>query len=232
MSKRLASFNRASTPTKTPVKQVQADASPSPSRLTESTYHRKVRSLLQDLRTICRSWDELVKIDGLRAVTTLVDTRTDLDNVLGSLPDGKNPTSFIVSWRIETMEQCIETISAVISKLRKQYSKMNTVMDTLEEVFFEACKMKGFTWAQEEPLWCTWPLEKFVNEIPALLQPYGRSLQEQIEIAEDLRSHNLTFEESRKLVVSWTSQSYLEADDWTREWEELCAVEVDRWNIR
>lgn len=71
-----------------------------------------------------------------------------------------------------------------------------------------------------------------MNEMPALLQPYGRSLQQQIDIAEELRSHGRTFEESRKLVVSWTSQSHLEADDWTREWEELCAVEVDRWNTR
>lgn len=38
---------------------------------------------------------------------------------------------------------------------------MNTIMDSLDEVFFEACKMKGFAWVHEEPLWCTWSLEKF-----------------------------------------------------------------------
>jgi len=130
------------------------------------------------------------------------------------------------------MEKCIESISTVILKLKRQFSKMNTIVDNLEEVFFEACKMKGFTWAHEEPLWCTWPLEKFVDEIPALLLPYSRTLQHQIEVADDLRSHALGFEESRKLVVTWTSQSYLEADDWTNEWEDLCEAEIDRWITR
>jgi len=130
------------------------------------------------------------------------------------------------------MEKCIESINAVVSKLKKQYSKMNTIMDNIEDIFFEACKMKGFAWAHEEPMWCTWPLEKFVNEIPALLQPYGHALQYQIDVAEDLRGHALNFEESRKLVVSWASQAHLEADDWTIDWEELCEAEIDRWNTR
>lgn len=71
-----------------------------------------------------------------------------------------------------------------------------------------------------------------MNEVPTLLQPYGRSLQHQIDVAEDLRSHALSFEQSRKLVASWTTQSYLETDDWAFEWEELCEGEIDKWNAR
>lgn len=34
-------------------------------------------------------------------------------------------------------------------------------MESLEEVIYEAHRMKGWNWVHEEPLWCTWTLEKF-----------------------------------------------------------------------
>lgn len=45
----------------------------------ESTYHRKVRTLLYDLRTVTENWDDIVLVDGLKAAKSLVDTRTDLE---------------------------------------------------------------------------------------------------------------------------------------------------------
>jgi hypothetical protein len=38
---------------------------------------------------------------------------------------------------------------------------MNVVIENMEAVLFEAHKVKGWKWATEEPLWVTWPLEKF-----------------------------------------------------------------------
>jgi len=70
---RLASFRGPSTPSASPVQ------SSSPSRVTESTYHRKVRTLLQELCSITQTWDDLVLFDGLKAATSLIDTRTDLE---------------------------------------------------------------------------------------------------------------------------------------------------------
>lgn len=85
MSSRLASFRGPSTPSSSPVqvKQVkQPPSSPSSSSKTiESTYHRKLRTHLHELRTICRTWDDLILADGLKAARSLVDTRTDLEYV-------------------------------------------------------------------------------------------------------------------------------------------------------
>lgn len=75
MSTRLASFRGPSTPTSSPAPHPPA----SPSRHTESTFHRKTRSLLQELRAIADTWHELVLIDGVRAARELVDTRTELE---------------------------------------------------------------------------------------------------------------------------------------------------------
>jgi len=84
MSSRLASFRGPSTPTTSPAAPQRYPNSPaSPSRATppESTFHRKTRTLLQELRSIADTWDDLVLIDGLKAARELVNTRTDLECV-------------------------------------------------------------------------------------------------------------------------------------------------------
>ena len=103
MSGRLASFKGPSTP-------LSPDSSPSgrkkysnnrgavagykegatlapdfPGRELESTFHRKIRALLLEVRSICRLWSDIVLHDGLKAAKTLVDTRTELECVSESV---------------------------------------------------------------------------------------------------------------------------------------------------
>jgi len=40
-------------------------------------------------------------------------------------------------------------------------TEMNIVIDNMESLLYEAHKTKGWKWVQEEPLWVTWPMEKF-----------------------------------------------------------------------
>ena len=102
MSGRLASFKGPSTP-------LSLDSSPSgkkkatnrgavtsnkggvgptpptsPGRELESTFHRKIRALLLEIRSICRLWSDIVLHDGLKAAKTLVDARTGLECVFKS----------------------------------------------------------------------------------------------------------------------------------------------------
>jgi hypothetical protein len=79
---RLASFRGPSSPSVSPVRAKQPSVPSSPSRVSESTFHRKIRTLLQELRGIAQSWDNLVLVDGLRAAKSLVDARTELEYVL------------------------------------------------------------------------------------------------------------------------------------------------------
>lgn len=68
--------------------------------------------------------------------------------------------------------------------------------------------------------------------MPNLLPPYHRSLHLHIELVETLKSHSLPFEESRRIITTWMGQPHLEASDWVAEWEDLCEVEVERWNTK
>src|SRR5262245_48601306 len=38
---------------------------------------------------------------------------------------------------------------------------MNAIIENMETLLYEADKVKGWQWVHNEPLWVTWPLEKF-----------------------------------------------------------------------
>ncbi|EIW85391.1 hypothetical protein CONPUDRAFT_87845 [Coniophora puteana RWD-64-598 SS2] len=228
MSKRLSSFKGPSTPNSSPARQVNQPESPS--RLAESTYHRKIRASLQELRLAAHTWDDIVLIDGLKAAKTLVDSRTELDNALAQIPTDSQPRTRLVEPKLATMDKCIEQLDAVLVKLRRQFRRMSAVIDAMESILFEAHATKGPQWCKEQPLWISWSLEKFVTSVSDILLPYHRSLNMHIEIVESLRPHSATFEVSKDAIRKWVDQPFLEDESWDAIWEDLCAVEVHRWD--
>jgi len=232
MSGRLASFRGPSTPTSSPVSQAkQSGATPhSPSRLAESTHHRKVRSLLLEIRTVAETWDNIVLVDGMKAAKSLVDTRTDLENELSLLPAGMQPRHHVVQPKLAIAEKRIAELDQVIAKLQKQFNRMNMLVDQLENLFHETHKTKGLQVVQE-PLWATWSLEKFASSVPDILTPYHRSLRMHADIVDLLRPHSASFEASRNALTQWVAEPFLEEEGWDNYWEDLCEAEIDRWNV-
>jgi hypothetical protein len=68
-----------------------------------------------------------------------------------------------------------------------------------------------------------------VTRIAELLPPYNRSLNIHIELVDVLRSHSITFEESRDAINKWTEQAELEETGWKAAWEDIFEVEVEHW---
>jgi len=130
------------------------------------------------------------------------------------------------------MDERIAAIDLVISKLRKQFQKMNSIVDGMEALLADAHKAKGWHWVSSEPMWTTWPMEKFVTSISDILWPYRRSLEQHVALLDTLLSHNVSFEMSRKVANTWIEQPHLEDDSWDVKWEPLCEVEIDRWDSR
>ncbi|TDL27267.1 hypothetical protein BD410DRAFT_714239 [Rickenella mellea] len=232
MSGRLASFRGPSTPTSSPVQSRVPSNPSSPSKHLETTYHRKVRTTLQELRSVAKTWDDLVTVDGLKAIKSLVDTRTELENALHIMPLGELPKTHMVGPALVIMEKRLMELDIVVQKLRKQFSKMNALIEGLEESFYEAHKTKGWAWVHSEPLWCTWSFETFVSKLPELLPPYHRSISMHINQVEVIRKQYLNFEASRDIVTLWVAQPHLEEAGWDIEWEDICTAEVERWHGR
>ncbi|KAI0047959.1 hypothetical protein FA95DRAFT_1558488 [Auriscalpium vulgare] len=233
MSGRLASFRGPSTPSASPVQSKYPPKSPaSPSRAAESTYHRKVRTSLQEVRNVCRTWDGLVHMDGLKAAKALVDSRTELHNQLALLTDSTQPRTRMVGPKLEYMEERIVDLDIVVSKLKKQFQKMTLLIENLEVALADAHKAKGWAWVQSEPLWTTWSLEKFVSSIASILRPYRRSLDLHTRLVDILRPHSVSFKDARSAIQQWVEEAPLEDENWDAKWEDLCIAEIDRWDAR
>lgn len=158
-----------------------------------------------------------------------MDCRTELDNDLGRVPQGSLPRSVVVSPRLEAAEKHIADLDTLLVKLNKTFRRLNTILESLEALLSDASKTKGWKWCVEEPLWTTWPLEKFVTSLPTLLPPYHRSLHAYVDLVETLRSHDLVFEDAKEALTAWAAQSDLKGVSWEECWEDLCKVEVERW---
>lgn len=68
------------------------------------------------------------------------------------------------------------------------------------------------------------------SSIPEILKPYHRALDGHVTLVNTLRSHSVSFEESRDAITKWAEQPWLEEYGWEAKWEDLCSVEIDRWN--
>ncbi|KAF7779090.1 hypothetical protein Agabi119p4_3435 [Agaricus bisporus var. burnettii] len=127
---RLASFRGPSTPTSSPVqRKTQNRSTPnSPSKQIESTYHRKLRACLLEIRAVTETWEDLVIFDGLKSLRKLVDARTDMDNELARIPN-RLPCEHVVAPKLETMDQYIDDLDSMIAKLQKQFRKLNSLIE-------------------------------------------------------------------------------------------------------
>lgn len=123
---------------------------------------------------------------------------------------------------------------------------MNSIIDNMEAILIEAHKVKGWQFVHEEALWVTWTLEKFgmgffllfrspltlkqVTSVASILVPYHRSLMLHTDLVNTLRSHSVSFEDSRIAISKWVAQPWLEDSSWDAQWEDICSVEVERWD--
>jgi hypothetical protein len=69
-----------------------------------------------------------------------------------------------------------------------------------------------------------------VTYIPAILKAYNRSLNDAVKIVDTLRPHSASFDDSRRAISEWAEQRWLEEEGWHARWEDLCEVEVERWD--
>jgi len=142
---------------------------------------------------------------------------------------------------------CLRLIMSILQM--KLLQRMSSVLDNMDALMFEAEKLKGFQWCHEEPLWTSWPIEKFgmqtshpspsladggyaVLSLSGLTTPYHRSFALHKELVDTLRSHTVSFEESRSAISQWVEQPYLRDEGWHEKWEDLCEVEVEKWDAR
>ena len=71
-----------------------------------------------------------------------------------------------------------------------------------------------------------------VDKVPAIVVYYHRSLESHTHLVNVIEDDTLQFEKARDAIQLWASQPDLSEGGWMVEWEELCAVEVGRWEAK
>lgn len=74
-----------------------------------------------------------------------------------------------------------------------------------------------------------YPSHELVTSVSDIIIPYHRSLNSHMEIVDALRSHFASFQESREAIDRWIAQPWLQEEGWEAKWEDICSVEVERW---
>jgi len=151
--------------------------------------------------------------------------------MLTGFKQGMTPRTVIVGPRLDKMNQYSAALQAILAKLEKCFTRLVSVVDSLEVIFREAIRQKGYVWTTE-PLWFTWSLQSFVDQVPSVVVYYHRSLESHIHLAKVLDDDTLQFDNARSAIQSWASQPDLSEGGWMAEWEELCAIEVGRWEVK
>lgn len=88
-------------------------------------------------------------------------------------------------------------------------------------------------------IWCAFCLvgrvmltDPPVLSLGSITTPYHKSLVLLTDLTNQLRSHSVSFETSKDIINQWIEQPYLQEDGWHAQWEDLCEVEVEKWDAR
>ena len=65
--------------------------------------------------------------------------------------------------------------------------------------------------------------------LPSVLPFYHQALHEHVRLDDILRNYGTPFDVARTAIAAWAAQAPLEDCPW-RDWNELFAHEVDRWD--
>jgi hypothetical protein len=52
-----------------------------------------------------------------------------------------------------------------------------------------------------------------------------------IELVDKLRSHSVSFEDSRQAILKWAEQPWLLDSGWDANLGDICPIEIERWGM-
>lgn len=71
---------------------------------------------------------------------------------------------------------------------------------------------------------------QIVTSASEIVVPYHRSLDMHIELVNNLRSHSISFDDSRRAVLKWAEQPWILDSGWDGKLGDICDIEIERWD--
>lgn len=177
-------------------KTVSLSGSPAPARgptpaSAETSYHKRLRSLLVEHRRLRAEWNQLVMRGLVGRVRASIELWVEIELTLASLRKAVARTGSTAAWataggraaseRGRSKESLIRAgylveqgrkvaeqmavIQDVVASLEKCLDGMRAVGANAEALTVEAARVRGIEFAFKTPLWVTWPLARFGQSI-------------------------------------------------------------------
>ncbi|RSH92617.1 hypothetical protein EHS25_008062 [Saitozyma podzolica] len=172
-----------------------------------------LKLVITEIKSTVRTWDELVAVDGIKAVKGIVDEGTTMERKTPLTP------------HLDALYAHRSALQAVLTKLQKALNKLAMLVDQAEKVYFEAYRVQ---WpGLNEPLWVTWTLERFVDSIPPLLSMHDSHLTTLRNLSSTIASPQTSFDNAKLALERWRDLS-IGGERWegVREWEDIVGLEM------
>ncbi|PWN50717.1 hypothetical protein IE53DRAFT_81487 [Violaceomyces palustris] len=305
------SSNKGSSTTPTPSTNSNGGSNPPTlllSRSNETTYHRRLRGLLQEFFRSSQSWEQVVSFEGIKWATEVREAWTQVESLHSSSKasqgrqigsEGSSPrvrrskfssedTSSVkevatrsvvernvidpflgpggqkermLAESLARIERAEEGLDEVESRLNRHLNKMTSTSESVNSLLLEAAKSKGPEFCFLQPMWGTWPMDRFVSTLSRITSQYvvsTRYLEDlipclcsskptsSIQLKIHLRGQptpsgasggggKTKADDLRRLAFEeWVRLPFLELKgNNSRRWfEQVCEVEVGRWSER
>lgn len=172
---RVVASSTNTTPTKS--RNVADDGTGVLPRQEESTYHRKLRSLLWDFRRAYEKWIDLISLQGAKAIASMARLAASLDEHLAKeakeVP--KDPRSMEAeathrrNKRLDEIAEIMEDVRGVrmeiedvMDKISMASMKFIGLSEAAESLLIDATQAKGSDFTFEKEMWVSWSMDKFV----------------------------------------------------------------------
>lgn len=146
-------------------------------RQEETTFHRKLKSILWDHGSACEKWEDVVSLQGAKSIASIATLSATLDTLLarrsrkGGIDDivglylDKDEAEARRLDEMSTILKGLEMqrveLQEVMSKVTKVASKLEGLSDAAEGLLVEATRVKGSEFSFEKEMWVTWSMDRF-----------------------------------------------------------------------
>lgn len=166
-----------SSPSTTPSRKRGSDGSGILPRQEETTFHRKLKSILWDHCNACEKWEDVVSLQGAKHIASIARLSSTLDDLL-TRQFKKEDVNDIAglylhkgeeeSRRLDEMSTILKGLELervelqdVMNKVTKVTSKLEGLSDAAEGILIEATRVKGSGFSFEKEMWVTWSMDRF-----------------------------------------------------------------------
>ncbi|KDE08087.1 hypothetical protein MVLG_01786 [Microbotryum lychnidis-dioicae p1A1 Lamole] len=165
----------------------------------ETSYHKRTRTILLDHRRLRREWNELVLRGLVGRIRSAIELYSEVQSALKVFDAATIPaaaaeafsstsspappatrtsiirTSYIMS-QSHKLSENISLINDVLEALTQAANALQVQDDRLQSLLLEASATRGIPFAFKDPLWVTWPLAQFADGLTSLTESYTQSL--------------------------------------------------------